>query len=340
MPTNDAMLTVLRRGPNAAGRSGIEVYSDSVEKVLASQDIEYGLTVLKDIGGLRNIFSIFFSMIKNMMRSQKDDIFHVTDELYGFCLPLIKGKRIITFHHVLKDNSSVYDKFWRFSVRIALRYADKIVVISSQTKKDLMERYGIPDDRITTVFSEIGSQYKDLGLTRKRIIGCVSTLVPRKNVGAAIRSFSSLTKMSGTDDMEMVICGKGREYDDLISLVDDLGLSEKVRFIQDLSDEELVEFYNTCSVIANPTTFEGFGYTTLEAQRCSAPVVIFKDAEIPEEVTRFAVKAIDEEDFAMKMHQLVSEEEFRKSIVSKGKEYADSFGTDFTEKMKEVYDLK
>jgi glycosyltransferase involved in cell wall biosynthesis len=80
-----------------------------------------------------------------------------------------------------------------------------------------------------------------------------------------------------------------------------------------MTKDELIEFYNRISVFANSSMHEGLGMTALEAQACGAPVVFFRDARIPEEVTVNFIPSIDEKDFAENMLRLIKDEEFRNS---------------------------
>ena len=168
-------------------------------------------------------------------------------------------------------------------------------------------------------------------------MGCVSILVQRKNVAALIRSFSKLTGMDGVSDVRLRICGKGPEKRSLDELTRSLGISDRVEFLSDLSEADLVKFYNSISVLANPSMHEGFGCVTLEAQRCSTPVVFFRDADIPEEVVRSAIPCDNEDDMAKKMHDLLTDAGQWEKIAREGKEYADSFGGEFSDTMVEIY---
>jgi glycosyltransferase involved in cell wall biosynthesis len=59
----------------------------------------------------------------------------------------------------------------------------------------------------------------------------------------------------------------------LLQMVTDMGLHQSVRFIDEVSNADLVSFYNVASVFAFPSISEGFGFPVLEALACGTPVV-------------------------------------------------------------------
>jgi glycosyltransferase involved in cell wall biosynthesis len=341
-----ARVTLIRSPPETERkRTGLGAYSDSVEDGLRSKGTEFGrILVGKGIGtSEKNVFKrIWFNIIRPMRdcaASGWDGVFHATDEFCSICFPFLGGRKVMTFHHYQGDDTRTFFlAAWKIVVRIGVRLSDRIIAVSPKSKKDLMEHYGVPEEKIVLIMNRVDDRFKTLGIPRTREIGYVGTLTQRKNVDAAIRAFHKLIRMPGTEDVRMRICGRGPMLGELERLADELGVRDRVSFVAGISDDELVEMYNSIQVLANPSMLEGFGLTTLEAQRCSAPVVCFRDADIPEETVRHAVPSADTDEFAENMHRLIVDAEFREKVVLEGKAYADGFGGDHTEKLTEVYD--
>lgn len=91
----------------------------------------------------------------------------------------------------------------------------------------------------------------------------VCHLIPLKRVDVTIRAFASLQKQH--PDMELVIVGQGPLRSELEALCHDLGVSNKVRFLGQLSNETV--FHELCQssffvMVSKP---EGFGIVYLEA---------------------------------------------------------------------------
>jgi len=154
---------------------------------------------------------------------------------------------------------------------MAVKYSDIIIVPSEETKKELVSVFRAQENKIRVIMHGPDPMFRDEERPREKLIGFVGTLIERKNVAAGLRVFKIFTKMPGTEGYRFVICGDGPLKKDLLALSDDLGISERVFFISDLSRRELFDLYNNMTVYANPSMHEGLGLTALEAQACGVP---------------------------------------------------------------------
>jgi glycosyltransferase involved in cell wall biosynthesis len=324
---------LLRRYPEPDGKStGIGVYSDSLESAFQSFNINYGKICFKlntHEGYLKSLIYGFIRPFIEILGSDAD-LYHATDELCCLYLPFAKGKRITTFHHMSRGNEGrtpLLYIVWRLAAKMAVKYSDAIIAVSEQTKKELIDIMGVEEEKIHVIMHGANPYFSDLGMSRKKIIGFVGTLIERKNLAGGLRAFKIFTEMPGTEDYRYVICGEGPLKGDLVRLADELLISDRVDFISNLRKEELLEFYNTISVFANSSMHEGLGLTALEAQACGAPVVFFKNANIPLEVTKDFIPSESEYDFAKKMHELISEPDKRQAFKNSEKKQLECFET-------------
>jgi len=325
-------VVLLRKPKTSSAKTGVGIYTDGVAKLLDNNAIEYGEIELRmDLhsGFERMLVDGFIRPFFQIMNARKDTkIFHSADEFSCFFFPLLRNnKKIVTFHHVVSedDKDSRFPLAWKFVSWVGVRWADKIVAISEQTRDEILKKYKIDESKVVVISNKLTEDIRILSAEKKRYVGCVSTFAPRKNVGSLLRVFKEFRDSYGMDDYLLKICGKGPEEGMLRKLTKDLGLEGKVEFLSNLERNELVSFYSEASIIANPSMHEGFGRITLEAQLCSTPVVYFEKAEIPEEVTRRAVPSVDEKDFAFNMYKLLTDQEFYKKVVEEGLEHARSF---------------
>ena len=119
----------------------------------------------------------------------------------------------------------------------------------------------------------------------KNYILSVGTLQPRKNFVRLIEAFAQfLTKNKQQyDDLELVIVGKkGWLYDDILNAPQKFGVSERVRFLNFIPDEDLSSLYKNALCFALPSLYEGFGLPVLEAMSYGCPIVISKTSSLPE----------------------------------------------------------
>lgn len=121
--------------------------------------------------------------------------------------------------------------------------------------------------------------------------------------------------------MNLVIIGrKGWDYEEIISAPNRFGVSSKVLFLEDVSDEELPFFYKNAELFVLPSLYEGFGLPVLEAMKYGCPVVTSNISSLPEAGGEAAVyfnpKSTD--DIAEKIEKVLKDEKLRKKMISDG----------------------
>jgi glycosyltransferase involved in cell wall biosynthesis len=101
-----------------------------------------------------------------------------------------------------------------------------------------------------------------------RTVLYVGRLERYKNVDRIIAGASYLP-----EDCRIVILGDGRHKGNLLQQIDRKGLGQRVEIKSELSDEEVLRWYQTCDVCVNLSGSEAFGITLLEALAAGKPVV-------------------------------------------------------------------
>lgn len=224
-------------------------------------------------------------------------------DLYFFpnfvAYPHVGGKSVVTVHDlsfekvpqfVFKKNVDFLKKF----VPPSVRSADLVVAISQNTKKDLIETYGIPEKKIAIVNPGVDprvfysrSEEEKVAVKgkygiEKPFLLYLGTLEPRKNVSAIVRAYAALPNRR---DFNLVLAGKkGWFYEEVFRIVEDLGLREEVIFTGYVSDEDRPRLFSAAEVFVYPSFFEGFGMPVVEAQACGTPVVTSNTTSLPEAV--------------------------------------------------------
>ena len=339
-------ITFIRRKPRAVS-NGLSRYADMLKGIAEEGGVETEdlyLTWDTSSDGLLGMFSTMSEQfIKLLSERGKQSTYHVTDEACALFMPLMKGKRIVTFHHIIKKgegDSEAYYRIWKFLATIAVRYSDTIIAQSSLTKNEIVDTFSVDEKRIQVIPSSIHPRYMTLNsIEKKNIIGCIGGLDVRKNFTSAVRSFKLFLNMPLTSNYELHICGIGPDKDAIIKEAQGLGISDKVVILSELSDDQVVEYYNSMKVLSNPSLHEGLGLATLEAQRCSTPVVYFRSACIPSEVTKYAIPSDNEKEFAENIYKLVTDQEYYDKVVTEGREYANQFSSDFRDKIMGIYGI-
>jgi glycosyltransferase involved in cell wall biosynthesis len=77
-----------------------------------------------------------------------------------------------------------------------------------------------------------------------------------------------------SNDLVLAVVGRGSLEERLRRLSSDLGLERRVRFVGQVSDDELRDWYRAADLFVLPTVaYEGFGMATVEALASGTPVV-------------------------------------------------------------------
>ncbi len=152
---------------------------------------------------------------------------------------------------------------------------DKIIAVSQMTRSDLVSMgvrparvemipNGIDYFHIRSIRAAEGRQYH---------IVCTGRLKNHKNVDVLLRAVAIAKRER--PDISALIIGEGPEYDRLVQLLPELGLTQNVTFTGGLADfDDVLRLMKRAQIFVNASTKEGGGSITLfEANACGLPVI-------------------------------------------------------------------
>jgi glycosyltransferase involved in cell wall biosynthesis len=228
--------------------------------------------------------------------------------------------------------------YLQFFTRLSVRRARRVIAISENTKRDVVQQYGISADRVDLIYYGLDPIFRPLPSDQvarfraerqlpERFMLFVGTLEPRKNVVRLIEAYAQLPRERPP---LLLVGGKGWLYDDIFARVEDLDLSGEVRFVGYVSAEELPWWYNAADLFVYPSLYEGFGLPPLEAMACGTPVVSSTVSSLPEVVGSggLLVDPTDTEALASAMKRLVTDRDTHESIRAAGLARAQTFSWD------------
>ena len=212
------------------------------------------------------------------------------------------------------------------------RSADAMVAANEFTRQRLI-RIGIPEARIHKVTPGVDQErfrpqprnealVREFDLADKTVFLTAGRLVPRKNVKAVIQAVGRL--IHEHPDLRYLIAGDGPDRPSLEHLVEESGLTKVVRFVGEVSNQSLADFYNLCDVfvLANRTMdggdIETFGMVFIEANAAGKPVVGGRSGGTAEAVqhgvTGFLVNPDDVGELAASLALLIKNKELRRKL--------------------------
>jgi glycosyltransferase involved in cell wall biosynthesis len=142
--------------------------------------------------------------------------------------------------------------------------ADRLIAISQFTAQELVDLLGVRDEKIRVVPVAVGEPFVAEGeAAAGDYVLAVATLEPRKNLGRLVEGFRR-SELNGT---ELRIVGP-RGWGDVEPVE-----GADVRWLGEVSDEELARLYRGARCAAYLSLYEGFGLPVLEAMACGTAVV-------------------------------------------------------------------
>jgi len=211
----------------------------------------------------------------------------------------------------------------------ALMQAGRVIAVS-QALKDALIRIGVPGDRIEVlrngvdlaVFKAVAreSTRSRLDVGSAPLIASVGNLVPEKGHDLVVQAARRI------DSAHVVVVGQGPEKARLRALADRLGISSRVRFVDNMAQDELASLYSAADVLALASLREGWPNVLLEAMACGTPVVASAVGGVREIVTAPVAGELvarrDENEFAAALQRVLEARPDRAAVRAHAAEFA------------------
>ena len=239
-------------------------------------------------------------------------LYHATEHL----LPHLRQPTILTVHDLIFEHYPEHHTrrnhlFLRAAVPRFARAADALIAVSHHTKRDLVELYGLPPEKIHVIHEGIDASFAPAAedeVARVRqahgidgpYLLMVGTLEPRKGHATALRVLARLRTASETFEGKLVIVGgAGWLFEPVHALVEELRLGDHVVFTGYVPQADLAPLYAGAACALVPSLYEGFGFSVLEAMACGAPVICSNVSSLPEVAGGAALLVPPEDDEAL-----------------------------------------
>jgi len=260
------------------------------------------------------------------LRKRKVDLYHGTK---GILPPVECAPYVVTIHdvavfHVPQSFSRLQRLHLRLLIPRTIRLARRVLTISQHSRKDLLQAFPSLESRLhvtplaaASVFSAAPHIADSAILARWKIerpyLLYAGTIQPRKGVEELVRCFEQLKKSQ--PDLTLVLAGRVRPgYKPGFLRVQPPG----VRYLGEVSDEELAALYRNALAFCSPSSYEGFGLSFLEAMQCGCPVIAPRLTSVPEVVGDAACFFNEEANLSEALKQVVEDEALRSRLRAAG----------------------
>lgn len=284
-------------------------------------------------GHLRRLLWTQFRLPRLYHRLGADLLFSPVPEapLYARC------RSVVMIHDTIplrfpdpRSRLRLYHQHWL--PRVA-QQAEQVICNSVATARDIVEFLGVPAPRIAPILLAYDRNRfhpldpADLPSPPARpYFLYLGRHNPYKNVARLVTAFAALTQHG---DYELRLAGPTdpRYTPQLRAQVAELGLGDRVHFLDYVSDDELPILLNQALALVFPSCWEGFGLPLLEAMACGTPAIAANVSSLPE-VAGEAALLIDPAsaaELAGAMRQVAEDGELRRQLRDRGLARAGQF---------------
>lgn len=233
-------------------------------------------------------------LMPKLFSSNRPDVLHS----FGHYLPLFSPVPMgFTVHDLgfLKNSAQFKKKdLWQLKYWTAnsVNVSKYIISVSKYTKRDLIENYPKSYKKVHVIYNSYDGKFfgksfseKDINQVLKKykikndFVFFLGTLKPSKNPQGLIKAFYKVK----TQNLSLVIAGgKGWMYEDIVELVKELKIENRVNIVGFVSEKEKAILLQEAKMLVSPSLWEGFGIHVLESFASGTPVIVSDRASLPE----------------------------------------------------------
>ncbi len=280
--------------------------------------------------------------IKKEIRKEKVQIYHGLSNELPFGIKKTRAKSIVTIHDLIFLRYPEFYKFvdrtiYKVKAKYACRAADRVIAVSECTKRDIVKFFNINPDKIDVVYQGCSHVFKEkVSEERKKKVSekynlppnfilSIGSIEERKNILLIVKALKQLP------DTHFVAIGKLRRYADQVKeYVKANGLEDRVHIKTSIPLEDLPAILQSSDVFIYPSIYEGFGIPIIESLSSGVPVIgatgsCLEEAGGPNTIY---VNPYDENELAMQIRNVLTDQNLREKMVTEGLRYVERFSSD------------
>jgi len=227
--------------------------------------------------------------------------------------------------------------YYRLIVRAAMGRADRVVVPSEATRRDLLSFFDLATEKVRVIPNGFNTRLATLWAQAPqaaptslppRYLAYVGNGSPHKNLNRLVQALGRLHRRL---DLGLAVVGAGQP-DWFPELGRRLGIEGHVVFLDEVREADVAGVLGHAQALVHPSLYEGFGMPPLEAMSLGVPVAVSGTSSLPEVCGKAALyfDPLDVDDMAATIERLVTDAEVRRRCIDEGFRQAGRFSWELT----------
>ena len=284
---------------------------------------KYGANLMEEVAR----YAVVAAQVAKELEGQFD-VIHAHDWLTyfaGIAAKRVSGKPLVVHMHATEfDRSGENINTQTYAIeRAGMHAADRVIAVSNLTRNIVINKYGVPADRVVTVHNAVRFAEKDETLPERGVEDKIVTFLGRITYqkGPAYFVEAAAKVLKRVPNVRFVMAGSGDMMNHVIRRVARLGIADRFHFTGFLRGDDVHKMFQLSDVYVMPSVSEPFGISPLEAMRSNVPVIISKQSGVAE-VLDYAVKVDywDVDAMADAIYGLITYPSLNKMFAEKGLE--------------------
>ena len=252
---------------------------------------KYGANLMEEVAR----YAIVAAQVAKNLEGQFD-VIHAHDWLTyfaGIAAKRVSGKPLVVHMHATEfDRSGENINTQTYAIeRAGMHAADMVIAVSNLTCNIVINRYGVPAEKVVAVHNAVRFAEKEKPLPERGVDDKIVTFLGRitfqKGPDYFVEAAAKVLKR--VPNVRFVMAGSGDMMNHVIRRVAALGIADRFHFTGFLRGDDVQKMFQLSDVYVMPSVSEPFGISPLEAMRSNVPVIISKQSGVAE-VLDYAVK--------------------------------------------------
>ena len=241
---------------------------------------KYGANLMEEVAR----YAVVAAQVAKDLEGQFD-VIHAHDWLTyyaGIAAKRVSGKPLVVHMHATEyDRSGENVNTQVYAIeRAGMHAADRVIAVSNLTRNIVINKYGVPADRVVTVhnavrFAENSGAAPERGVDDK-IVTFLGRITYQKGPDYFVEAAAKVLKR--VPNVRFVMAGSGDMMNHVIRRVARRGIADRFHFPGFQKGKQVYEMLKASDVYIMPSVSEPFGISPLEAMQMGVPSIISKQS--------------------------------------------------------------